>query len=182
MRRLVTVLCLALSMVTSAVAQVNVGINLSIFPELVPVPGYPVYYAPNVASNFFFYDGLYWVYHGDNWYASSWYNGPWRLVAPTVVPLFVLRIPVRYYRHPPAYFHAWRVGCAAPVGVSIGVMNGSGVKPVGTDGIEALLQLRPRCRSTTPIIGKRNSPRQGSTKPFNQNTRNNPVNAPKNAF
>jgi hypothetical protein len=108
MRRLVAVLCLALSMVTSAVAQVNIGINLSLFPELVPVPGYPVYYAPRVASNFFFYDGLYWVYHGDNWYASSWYNGPWRLVAPAVVPLFVLRIPVRYYRHPPAYFLAWR--------------------------------------------------------------------------
>jgi hypothetical protein len=108
MRRLLAVLCLALCMVTSAVAQVSIGINLSLFPELVAVPGYPVYYAPRVASNFFFYDGLYWVYHGDNWYASSWYNGPWRLVAPTIVPLFVLRIPVRYYRHPPAYFHGWR--------------------------------------------------------------------------
>jgi hypothetical protein len=59
-------------------------------------------------SNFFFYDGMYWVYEGDNWYASSWYNGPWALVAPAVVPLFVLRVPVRYYRQPPAYFHGWR--------------------------------------------------------------------------
>ena len=102
---------------TSALAQVSVGIglpgvsigiNLPLFPELVRVPGYPVYYAPRLDSNFFFYDGMYWVYERDNWYASSWYNGPWALVAPAVVPLFVLRTPVRYYRDPPAYFRGWR--------------------------------------------------------------------------
>jgi hypothetical protein len=48
------------------------------------------------------------VFQGDNWYASSWYNGPWSLVAPEVVPVYVLRIPVRYYRSPPAYFRGWR--------------------------------------------------------------------------
>jgi hypothetical protein len=103
--------------VTSAIAQVSIGIglpgvsigiNLPLYPELVPVPGYPVYYAPRLNSNFFFYDGMYWVYQRDNWYASSWYNGPWWLVRPEVVPFFVLRIPVRYYRQPPAYFRGWR--------------------------------------------------------------------------
>ncbi len=103
--------------VTSAMAQVSVGIglpgvsigiNLPLYPELVQVPGYPVYYAPRLNSNYFFYDGMYWVYQRDNWYASSWYNGPWGLVTPEVVPLFVLRIPVRYYRAPPAYFRGWR--------------------------------------------------------------------------
>jgi hypothetical protein len=74
----------------------------------VPVPGYPVYYAPQVNTNYFFYDGMYWVYQGDNWYASSWYNGPWGVVAPEAVPLFVLRVPVRYYRRPPAYFRGWQ--------------------------------------------------------------------------
>ena len=44
----------------------------------------------------------------DNWYASSWYNGPWDVVDPYDVPLYVLRVPVRYYRQPPAYFHGWR--------------------------------------------------------------------------
>src|SRR5258706_1730179 len=87
---------------------VSIGINVPTYPELVPVPGYPVYYAPRVESNYFFYDGLYWVYHGDNWYASSWYNGPWGLVAPQVVPVYVLRVPVRYYRRPPVYFREWR--------------------------------------------------------------------------
>jgi hypothetical protein len=88
--------------------NVSIGINLPLFPELVPVPGYPVYYAPRVDANYFFYDGMYWVYQDDNWYASSWYNGPWSLVYPEVVPLFILRIPVYYYRQPPVYFRGWQ--------------------------------------------------------------------------
>jgi hypothetical protein len=74
------------------------------------VPGHPVYYDPRASSNYFFYDGAYWVFHGDNWYVSSWYDGPWNLVAPEYVPVYVLRVPVRYYRRPPAYFRAWQAG------------------------------------------------------------------------
>lgn len=88
--------------------HVSIGINLPAYPHLVRVPGYPVYYAPGVHANFFFYDGLYWVFHGDNWYASSWYNGPWWFVEPYAVPVFILRVPVRYYRLPPPPFRAWR--------------------------------------------------------------------------
>ena len=114
---LISLWFMLLCSITSAAAQVSVGIglpgvsigiNLPVYPELVPVPGYPVYYAPQVSSNYFFYDGMYWVYQRDNWYASSWYNGPWMLVAPEVIPVFVLRVPVRYYRRPPAYFRGWR--------------------------------------------------------------------------
>ncbi len=88
--------------------NVNIGINLPAYPQLARVPGYPVYYAPQLEANFFFYDSMYWVYQDDNWYASSWYNGPWALVNPGFVPVYVLRIPVRYYRQPPAYFFGWR--------------------------------------------------------------------------
>ncbi len=111
------VLMLLVCTATSAVAQVSIGIglpnlrigiNVPVFPELAPVPGYPVYYAPQMDGNYFFYDGMYWVYQGDNWYASSWYNGPWSLVRPEFVPLFILRVPVGYYRHPPEYFRGWR--------------------------------------------------------------------------
>ncbi|KQW36012.1 hypothetical protein [Rhizobacter sp. Root404] len=87
---------------------VNIGINLPLYPQLVRVPGYPVYYAPSASTNYFFYDGLYWVYADDNWYSSDWYNGPWYLVEPAYVPVFVLRVPVRYYRRPPVYFRSWR--------------------------------------------------------------------------
>jgi hypothetical protein len=102
---------------TSAMGQVSVGIglpgisigiNIPVYPEFVRVPNYPVYYAPRLSANLFFYDGVYWVYQGDNWYMSAWYNGPWSLVAPHVVPVYVLRIPVRYYRSPPPYFRGWR--------------------------------------------------------------------------
>ena len=121
MRYALVVLSMLFWSATSALAQVSIGIglpgvsigiNMPVYPELVQVPGYPVYYAPRVNSNYFFYDGMYWVYQGDNWYASSWYNGPWGLVDPEVVPLFVLRIPVRYYRDPPAYFRGWRSDAA----------------------------------------------------------------------
>jgi hypothetical protein len=90
-----------------AVPGINIGIEMPAYPEMVPVPGYPVYYAPGANTNYFFYDGLYWVYARDGWYASSWYNGPWRMVAPDRVPLYVLRVPVRYYRAPPPYFRGW---------------------------------------------------------------------------
>lgn len=92
--------------------NVSIGINLPMLPELTPVPGYPVYYAPEVDGNYFFYDGMYWVYQDDNWYTSSWYNGPWAFVEPNVVPLFILRIPVRYYRQPPVYFRGWHANAA----------------------------------------------------------------------
>ncbi|MGA7180522.1 MAG: hypothetical protein WBX11_13170 [Thiobacillaceae bacterium] len=103
---------------TSAPAQVSVGVgiavpglsigfNLPAYPQLVPVPGYPVYYAPNLDANYFFYDGMYWLYLDDNWYASSWYNGPWGLVDRLAVPAYILQIPVRYYRRPPIYFRGW---------------------------------------------------------------------------
>lgn len=113
------VLFLLLGPATYAKAQVNVGIgiglpnlsigiNLPMYPALSPVPGYPVYYAPQVNGNYFFYDSMYWVYQDDNWYASSWYNGPWAFVEPMSVPLFILRIPVRYYQQPPVYFRGWQ--------------------------------------------------------------------------
>ena len=68
---------------------VSIGINLPMFPLLVVVPGYPVHYAPRGDVTLFFYDGLYRTCQRDNWYASSWYNGPWGLVDPDDVPAFV---------------------------------------------------------------------------------------------
>jgi hypothetical protein len=86
---------------------ISIGINLSSFPSMSIMPGYPVYYAPQLKANYFFYDGLYWVFEADSWYSSAWYNGPWHTVDPMVVPPQVLRIPVRYYRQAPAFFRGW---------------------------------------------------------------------------
>ena len=116
MRYLVIALAIFLASALPARAQfsidfsapgVSIGVNMPVYPQLVRIPGYPVYYDPQVNANYFFYDGLYWVFWGDNWYTSEWYNGPWQLVAPEYVPQFVLLIPVRYYRSPPIYFRSW---------------------------------------------------------------------------
>ena len=92
-----------------AQVRVNIGINLGVFPELVVVPGYPVYYAPSVRANYFFHDGLYWVFNVDDgyWYSSSWYNGPWVYVEPVYVPQFILVVPFNYYRVRPVYWSGW---------------------------------------------------------------------------
>lgn len=95
-----------------AIPGASIGVYQPVYPDLVLVPGYPVYYAPQVRANYFFYDGFYWVFHEDRWYTSAWYDGPWDLVDPYAVPLFVLRVPVRYYVNPPRYFHGWLL--AAP--------------------------------------------------------------------
>ena len=117
MRKLMLAICFISVFVTMpATAQVsvgfdapgvNIGINIGTYPQLVPISGYPVYYAPQLDANYFFYDGMFWVYVGDNWYTSAWYNGPWELVEPLAVPLQILRVPVRYYRRAPSYFQTW---------------------------------------------------------------------------
>ena len=121
MRKALAVFALLLCSATPSLAQVSfgfsspgvsIGINLPVYPDLVRIPGYPVYYAPQVDANYFFYDGLYWVFDGVNWYASTWYNGPWQIVTRDAVPLFLLRVPVRYYRERPAYFRGWALNAA----------------------------------------------------------------------
>lgn len=91
-----------------AEVSVQIGVQIGSYPRLVRVPGYPVYYSPGAQANLFFYDGVYWLYAEDAWYTATWYNGPWSLVSPVTVPLYVLRVPVRYYPVPPPYFRAWR--------------------------------------------------------------------------
>jgi len=109
MRTAIVASLLLLTAALPANAQVSIGISIGAYPSLTVVPGYPVYYAPDIGANFFFYDGYYWVYQDDNWYSSTWYNGPWALVDPMFVPIYVLQVPVRYYRRPPQYFSGWQV-------------------------------------------------------------------------
>ncbi len=117
MRHAIVALLLAMGSATPALSQVSIhldrprlsiGINVPVYPTLQRVPGYPVYYAPSLATYYFFYDGLYWVYEGGEWYAGDWYNGPWYSVDPFHVPVHLLRVPVRYYRDPPREFRRWR--------------------------------------------------------------------------
>jgi hypothetical protein len=88
---------------------VHIGVDIPVFPRLVVVPNYPVYYAPDVRANYFFYDGFFWNFNVDDgyWYSSTWYNGPWVAVDPVYVPQPILVVPYRYYHVRPAYWGGW---------------------------------------------------------------------------
>lgn len=94
--------------ITVSTPGLSIGFGVPAYPQLVPMPGLPVYWDPTAQGNYFYSDGLYWVLAGDRWYSSGWYDGPWQAVAPQYVPDVILRVPVRYYRRPPAYFAGWR--------------------------------------------------------------------------
>jgi len=113
MRRSAIVTALVLGAIAPAFADANIGIDLPTRPQMELVPGSSVYYAPQVGANYFFYDDLYWVFDGNEWYSSSGYNGPWNMVPASDVPDYLLQVPVSYYLDAPAYFHGWR-GDAAP--------------------------------------------------------------------
>jgi hypothetical protein len=110
MKRILLSILLYAAAIFPAAAQnyYDIDVDLPSYPEMQPVPDSPVYYAPTVDSNYFYYDGVYWDYNNDGWYASTWYNGPWEYVDPVYVPTYVLWVPIYYYRRPPAYFRGWR--------------------------------------------------------------------------
>src|SRR5436189_6151531 len=79
-------------------ADVHVGINIGVPPPpppivietpppLVVVPSTPVYYAPDVPYNFFYYGGLYYVVHDGYWYSARSPPGPWVFVRRPPRPL-----------------------------------------------------------------------------------------------
>ena len=136
-----------------SVPGVSIGINLPAYPRMVRVPGYPVYYSPAVNLNYFFYDGLYWVFQGDNWYVSSWYNGPWEWVGRDYVPLMCCRFRCATTVSRRRIFVAG--GPMLPrAGVITGGASGSSA---ATNGIRqiAMQRLPPhphRCRAISGII------------------------------
>jgi hypothetical protein len=73
-------------------------------PQLVVVTGTPVYYAPAVSFNYFFYSGRYYVFHDGAWFYAAAFNGPWTFVALERVPRPILAVPVAYYRIPPGHW------------------------------------------------------------------------------
>jgi hypothetical protein len=106
----------ALAPVGARAADVHVGINIGVPPPpppvvveapppLVVVPGSPVYYAPQLPYNYFYYSGRYYTFHDGAWFSSVSFAGPWGFVSLHHVPPPLLAVPVRYYRVPPAHWH-----------------------------------------------------------------------------
>jgi len=88
----------------AARTDVHIGINLGAPPQLVVVPGTPVYYAPAVPYNYFFYGGQYYLFHQGAWLFAPTHNGPWSAIAVEYVPRPILSVPVPYYRAPPPHW------------------------------------------------------------------------------
>jgi len=109
MKRFALAFLLLAASVLPALAQeyYDLDVNLPEYPDMQPIPDSPVYYAPAVDANYFYYDGQYWDYYNDGWYASAWYNGPWTYVDPVYVPTYILWVPISYYHRRPAYWHGW---------------------------------------------------------------------------
>jgi hypothetical protein len=113
-RRLPRVLMLAaaaamLVTTTLATAQdVKIDIGIGVPPivltaptQLVVVPGTPVYYAPDVSANLFFYKGRYYTVANGVWSMAPAYGGPWAVIQIGQVPAPVVAVPVEYYKIPP---------------------------------------------------------------------------------
>src|SRR5207247_9380016 len=96
-------------------ADVHIGINIGVPPPrppvvveapppLVVVPRTPVYYAPSLPYNYFYYGGLYYTLHDDHWFYAASFNGPWSFVTVERVPRPILAVPVGYYHVRPEHW------------------------------------------------------------------------------
>jgi hypothetical protein len=83
---------------------VSIDFTIGSRPQFVAVSGTPVYYAPSVSYNYFFYGKNYYLFHGELWFSAASYNGPWTAIAFERVPRPILTVPVEYYRRPPAHW------------------------------------------------------------------------------
>lgn len=84
--------------------SVSLGINIGGPPQVVVVPGTPVYHAPSVPYNYFVYHHRYYLFHEGMWLSAGQYNGPWTVIAQERVPQPILVVPVNYYKAPPGHW------------------------------------------------------------------------------
>lgn len=102
-----------LSVSPAHAADVKVGVSIGVPappvialpapPQLVVVPGTPVYYAPSLSLNFFAYGGRYYTLHDGAWFVATSHTGPWAFVPMDRVPRPVLGVPATYYKVPPGH-------------------------------------------------------------------------------
>ena len=146
MRQALAVLALLLCSITSPLAQfsVNIGVNLPVYPQLVRVPGYPVYYAPQVNSNYFFYDGMYWVYA-----TTTGTRAPGTTVRGSSSRPTSCRFSCCASRSAITAVHPSTSAAGAPTrprgGAIIGATRGTAAIATGTDGTAVRCPRRRRC-------------------------------------
>jgi len=111
--------CLLLAVPAAAGVNVNIGIGVPIAapvvvvpaaPSMVVVPGTPVYYAPGLNVDVFFYGGFWWTPHNGYWFRANTYDGPWAVVHQP--PPTIVRMPHNYrqlvVREKPMPYGQWK--------------------------------------------------------------------------
>ncbi|MRR05552.1 MAG: hypothetical protein EG828_01195 [Deltaproteobacteria bacterium] len=68
-------------------------------PVFVLPPELGFYVAVGVPYDLFFYNNSYYIYRGNNWYNSSYYNGPWTQMYHSNIPYLFNRYPFERVRH-----------------------------------------------------------------------------------
>ncbi|MDW7773673.1 MAG: hypothetical protein SCH71_12370 [Desulfobulbaceae bacterium] len=88
-----------------AFAEIDVNINIgpppiSIAepPAVAMIPNSTIYFVPRIEHDLFFYDNYWWAPRGSQWYRSSAFNGPWKIIENHYVPAPVFQVP-KDYRH-----------------------------------------------------------------------------------
>jgi hypothetical protein len=76
--------------------QASVSLQLSNRPRLRLIPGFSVYYGPDLPNGYYFFGSHYWVFEHDAWHRARFYNGPW-------IRMPDHRVPDRLWRLPPPY-------------------------------------------------------------------------------
>ena len=107
-----------LSRAPAGAADVHIGINVGVPPPppvvieapppLVVVPRSPVYYAPQLPYNYFYFGGRYYTFHDGAWFSAVSFGGPWGFISIGHVPPPILAVPVRYYNVPPRHWREYR--------------------------------------------------------------------------
>jgi hypothetical protein len=106
-------LCLSALVATSAFAQVNVDINVTLPtisfqappPVVVVEPGVVV--VENSPDEVFFVDNWYWVRRDAKWYRTKDHRGGWVLVQSSGVPPTLVKLPPGKYKN-------WKKGKGEP--------------------------------------------------------------------
>jgi hypothetical protein len=95
--------CLASAGPAAAGMNVNIGIEVplpvivvSAPPAVVVIPGTPVYYAPGLQADIFFYQGFWWTPNRGAWFRAQSYDGPWAAVPGRRVPPAFGHLPPNY--------------------------------------------------------------------------------------
>lgn len=93
-----------------APAYVAPPISITAPPLFILPPRLGFYVAAGVGYDMFYAGNTYYLYHGNAWYSSPYYNGPWVVVKYGTVPYEIRRHPfkqIHYYRdnHYRRYFY-----------------------------------------------------------------------------